>query len=207
MEVERKWLFNDMEACNILITRDEFIYDQAYVSVSPEFRIRRKKRIHDMKYTYLLCIKSKGALERIEIEKELSKLEFEQLMQVGDIKEQEFIKKHFYILSIGKYELSTGVVDLHTDNEFIYGEIEFPTVEEAQAFIPPDWFGREVTNEAEYKMANYWKKTRLGTKGVVAEGINNQLTTEEVKYLRKIREAELQKERNIAMEDHDWYGM
>ncbi len=33
-------------------------------------------------------------------------------------------------------------------------EVEFPTVEEAEAFTPPDWFGREVTYDKRYSNAN-----------------------------------------------------
>ena len=33
----------------------------------------------------------------------------------------------------------------------ILAEVEFPTEEEALAFVPPSWFGREVTYSGEYQ--------------------------------------------------------
>jgi CYTH domain-containing protein len=36
----------------------------------------------------------------------------------------------------------------------IVAEVEFPNIEEANAFVPPDWFGQEVTGRKEYANAN-----------------------------------------------------
>jgi CYTH domain-containing protein len=33
---------------------------------------------------------------------------------------------------------------------FSYVEVEFSTVEKAKGFVPPDWFGREVTEDARF---------------------------------------------------------
>jgi CYTH domain-containing protein len=33
---------------------------------------------------------------------------------------------------------------------FSYVEVEFSTVEKAKDFVPPDWFGREVTEDARF---------------------------------------------------------
>ena len=32
----------------------------------------------------------------------------------------------------------------------VLAEVEFPTVEEANAFVPPDWFGADVTMDGRY---------------------------------------------------------
>ena len=48
--------------------------------------------------------------------------------------------------------------------EFFYGEIEFNSVEEADAFTAPDWFGEEVTSDPQYRMSNFWERTRLKNK-------------------------------------------
>lgn len=37
-------------------------------------------------------------------------------------------------------------------------EVEFPSVEEAKEFIPPDWVKEEVTEDESYKNKNIWKK-------------------------------------------------
>ena len=33
---------------------------------------------------------------------------------------------------------------------FNYIEVEFSTVEKAEAFVPPEWFGREVTEDVRF---------------------------------------------------------
>ncbi len=33
---------------------------------------------------------------------------------------------------------------------FSYVEVEFSTVEKAKGFVPPDWFGRKVTEDARF---------------------------------------------------------
>lgn len=53
-------------------------------------------------------------------------------------------------------ELGAGLVaeiDLFTGalNGLRYVEVEFPDVASARAFTPPDWFGREVTEDIRYR--------------------------------------------------------
>lgn len=160
-EVERKWLFDSANAPSNIKVLGEYLYNQAYISIIPEIRIRSKQRVGEGSISYKLCIKSKGTIERIEVEKELTKREFEQLMIVGNIKEEDFIKKHSYDYDVNGYKLSLGMVDKNRKTEFIYGEIEFnSSVQEALAFEAPKWFGQEVTYVKKYKMANYWEETR-----------------------------------------------
>ena len=37
-------------------------------------------------------------------------------------------------------------------------EVEFESIEEANAFVPPAWFGDDVTNSGEYHNSNLSKK-------------------------------------------------
>ena len=48
--------------------------------------------------------------------------------------------------------------------QFFYAEVEFPTVEAARAFTPPQdiGLGREMTEDEGFSMSRYWRKTRLG---------------------------------------------
>ena len=160
MEFERKWLFENEKAPESIKILGEYLYKQAYISVDPEVRIRSRLKVGEENKTYALCIKSKGDLERIEVQKELTEKEFHELMIVGHISEDKFICKHFYRYKIGKYELTLGRVDSGKDTEFCYGEIEFESKEEAESFKAPEWFGKEVTEDKNFKMSNYWKRTR-----------------------------------------------
>ena len=35
-----------------------------------------------------------------------------------------------------------------------FAEVEFASIEEAERFVAPDWFGEDVTFEAKYKNSN-----------------------------------------------------
>lgn len=160
MEIERKWLFDSEKAPEEVKKLGEYYYAQAYLSVEPEFRIRSKRNVGEKETTYVLCIKSKGTLERVEVQKKLTEEEFKSLMIVGNLKEEDFIHKHIYVYDIEGKKLTLGRADVGRSTEFIYGEIEFESVEEAKEFEAPSWFGKEVTEDLSYKMANFWKRTR-----------------------------------------------
>ncbi|EES50691.1 CYTH domain-containing protein [Clostridium botulinum] len=168
MEIERKWLFNINEV-PINLSSTITYYTQGYISITPEVRLRSKVVENLITHTttdetYRLCIKGEGTLTRHEVQKDLTKEEYNALLEVGNLKLENLIQKHYYIIPIEKYNLTVGIVDEGTINEFCYGEIEFNSEEEAKNFNPPTWFGKDVTNDKSYKMKNYWKRTRLDNK-------------------------------------------
>lgn len=57
--------------------------------------------------------------------------------------------------------LECSHVDKGCDTEFMYAEIEFPSVQDAENFQPLPNFTADVTNDSSYKMKNFWKATRL----------------------------------------------
>ena len=161
MEIERQWLFDKMPERFYFF----FLYmEQSYLNLEPEVRLRKEtsKSIFESDTTYWITIKGNGDLSREEINKQITKEEYEALKRIGNITEDKVIKKIHWETYIGKYKLELNIVDKDTENEFCYGEIEFASEEEALAFEPLDWFGKEVTYDNSYKMKNYWKRTRSG---------------------------------------------
>jgi CYTH domain-containing protein len=47
---------------------------------------------------------------------------------------------------------------VNTKDPLLLAEVEFNTKEEAAEFIPPLWFGKEVTYDENFKNKNLWKK-------------------------------------------------
>ena len=165
MEIERKWLFNINEV-PIELSNTITYYNQGYLSINPEVRIRNKIVKNNITgittdKTYRLCIKGEGNLTRHEIQKDLTKEEYEALLEVGNLKPKDLIKKRYYTIKIDQYNLTVGIVDEGTVSEFCYGEIEFDSEDLAKKFNPPTWFKEDVTNNKYYKMKNYWKRTRV----------------------------------------------
>jgi adenylate cyclase len=167
-EIERKWLFAEEQFKDIQknFTGNRWVYEQSYLSINPEIRIRRKQKVDQFLVakepaTYKLCIKSKGTLIRKEIEKNLTEQEYSDLRNDVAL-DQPLVLKHFIELPISQnnqtYYLVVGIVDEGEETSFCYGEIEFKNPEEANAFQAQEFFGLEVTNDLSYKMANYYQK-------------------------------------------------
>ncbi len=156
MEIERKW---SMERAPDLPVRCHLRVEQSYLSLSPEVRIRRYEDLERAgAVSFDLTIKSDGTLAREEVIKELTEEEYHVLASLLKLPP---IVKDYTNYEMGGYVLEFSVVDPGRPGGFSYAEVEFPTLEEAERFQAPEWFGREMTYETPYKMKNYWRDTRL----------------------------------------------
>lgn len=159
-EIERKFLLDSFPID--LPLKDEFQVYQAYLSIDPEVRIRRNEK-YGKDTAYYLAIKSSGEMIRKEIEIPISKEHFYALAEMAV---QPFITKDFRIYQLpNDLLLECSHVDKGRDTEFMYAEIEFPSVEEAKSFEPLSYFTEDVTNNPSYKMKNFWQATRCTTFG------------------------------------------
>ena len=156
LEIERKFLMSGFpEGLELL---SEIYIEQGYVSFDPEVRIRKAVVLENGQEEYYLTIKGEGDLARREIETAITREFYE---DTADFLGRTVVKKDYKKYKFGSWELEVSLVDAGTDWEFYYGEIEFPTEEEANAFELPDFLGREITYDAYYKMKNFWKRTRM----------------------------------------------
>ena len=142
MEIERKFLVDRLpEGLERYPVRR---LEQAYLCVDPVVRVRRSDD------TFWLTCKGKGLLAREEFELELSEQAYRHLLAKAD--GAVIVKKRHCIPWEGRtIELDVFAPPLEP---LVLAEVEFPTVEEAQAFLPPDWFGREVTWDPNYSNAS-----------------------------------------------------
>ena len=143
MERERQWLFDidkvPMHSC--------FGYkdmEQSYLSLEPEVRLRKEtsnlvfELVFETCMTYWITIKGNGDISREEINKEITKEEYEALKRIGNITEDKVIKKIHWETYIGKYKLALNIEDKDKENEFCYGEIEFERKKKKKEFEPLD---------------------------------------------------------------------
>lgn len=160
IEIERKFLLNAFPTD--LPLKVEYQVYQAYLSVNPEVRIRRNVK-NGEDTAYYLAIKSSGDLVRKEVEIPISKDHFYTLAEMVS---QPFITKDHrkYCLPNGLL-LECSHVDKGRDTEFMYAEVEFPSVRAAETFKPLPCFTADVTSDPFYKMKNFWKRTRLAVEG------------------------------------------
>ena len=144
MEIERQFLVDIIPA--LPDTFDSIL--QGYVSLFPEIRIRSVRPLEGPEKFYLTVKRGEG-LVRDEWETEISSREFSHLVECLE-KGTWFIEKRRYRLP-----LSDGhVAEYHRHSGhlkgFDYVEVEFSSEEEARAFEPPYWFGREVTEDPRF---------------------------------------------------------
>lgn len=157
MEIERKWLLKKIPEGFPLIT--EAVCEQAYLSQEPEIRIRKRNEV-GREPVYFIDIKSDGNLSRTEVTIPISEMKYETIKNIVGKHE---INKNWFTFDLGDNRvLEVTIVDSCSDTEFIYAEVEFDTEKEAEDFVFPIEDAIEVTDNSEYKMKNYWKKTRMG---------------------------------------------
>ena len=163
MEIERKWLVTGWPQG--LTVTEEFRMRQGYVSVRPTVRIR-EEALAGGPTQYILCFKSGGGLAREEVETPLPREVFENVEHkiIGDKRPLIGKTRRSYALPDG-LTLEVNLVDEGQPGEFMYAEVEFATVEQANAWQPATcglagYLTREVTNEPGQSMGAYWLATR-----------------------------------------------
>ena len=147
MEIERKYLIDEIPfdlkdySCKVI--------EQGYLNTDPVVRVRRSND------KYILTYKGSGLMVREEYNLPLNKEAYEHLLAKAD---GNIITKKRYEIPDGtgktiELDLFEGVFSGLT-----LAEIEFESIEEANAYIPPSWFTKDVTMDAAYHNSNMSKK-------------------------------------------------
>lgn len=142
MEIERKYLIPQLP--DGYETYPFHNIEQGYLCTSPVVRVRREDD------TYYLTYKSKGLLAREEHNLPLTKEAYDHLIQKAD---GNILTKKRYLLPLESQKHLTIELDIFEGKlkGLILAEVEFPTVKEAEAFVPPCWFGEDVTLTGKYQ--------------------------------------------------------
>ena len=140
MEIERKFLTKH-------IPFDITVYpfkqiSQAYISFSPTIRIRQSNE------DYILTVKGKGHLAREEFELPLSKEDYDKLFLKTE--GTPVIKKRYLVPVDGGLTAELDIYEGELEG-LMTTEVEFPSLEDAESFAAPDWFGKDVSEEKAYK--------------------------------------------------------
>ena len=116
--------------------------EQAYLNTSPVVRIRKEDD------SYYLTYKGGGMMAREEYNLPLNKKSYYHLLEKAD---GNVISKTRYIIPINDGKLTAELDVFHGKFQgLLLVEVEFSSVEEADAFQKPDWFGDEVTYDRHY---------------------------------------------------------
>ncbi len=141
MEIERKYLIKKENLPNNFMDYPSHKIEQGYLCTSPVVRIRRQDD------EYYLTYKSKGLMSREEYNLPLTKEAYLHLKPKAD---GIVISKTRYL--IPEKNNLTIELDIFHDiyDGLILAEVEFATEIDANNYLPPEWFGEDVTFSSQY---------------------------------------------------------
>ena len=145
MEIEKKYTIKELP--DKLESYDNHMIEQAYLTTEPTIRVRREDDRYYM--TYKGVGGSNSSLSHEEYNLPLTREAYESLAKKAD---GNVIRKKRVLIPYGKYTIELDIF-AEPFNPLIIAEVEFPSVDEANAFTPPDWFDEEVTDRREYRNA------------------------------------------------------
>lgn len=141
MEIERKFLISKENLPKDIESYSFHLIEQAYLCMNPVIRIRRQDE------QFILTYKGRGMMTREEYNLPLTEEGYLHLLKKAD---GILITKKRYLIPLA---------DGHTvELDEFYGEyqgllmaeVEFASEEEANMFVKPDWFEKEVTFDERY---------------------------------------------------------
>lgn len=147
-EIERKYLLGEQID---LKDYDWVEINQSYIGVNPVSRVRK------MGDKYFYNQKGTGTLVREENEKEITEDTYNRIIKY---KIGRTINKLRYKIPLDKGLVAE--VDYYLDDisPLVTVEVEFKSLEDADTFNKPDWFGEEITEDVRYKNDNLAMATK-----------------------------------------------
>ena len=150
MEIEKKYRIKKLPEAY-----EDFPYkeiEQGYLCKDPIIRIRKSNE------NYILTYKSKYGIDpnisqtcvANEVEVQLSR---EGYMHLKEKIDHHMVYKTRYLIPLNKgLTAELDIFKKYLDGLMIV-EVEFPSINAASKFHPPDWFGEEVSSDYRYKNA------------------------------------------------------
>ena len=146
MEIERKYLIDKNEIPFSLNDYPSHIIEQAYLCTNPVVRIRKEDNDYYMTY------KGQGLMVREEYNLPLTADAYTHLLQKAD---GNIITKKRYLIPLTDNNLDKDLlIELDVFEGAFEGlylaEVEFTSKDDADSFLPPAWFGEDVTLDGKY---------------------------------------------------------
>ena len=145
MEIEKKFTVKRMPE-----NLDDCKYadiEQGYLLRGPVVRVRRWNDDYILTYKQKTQKPDSGTIVNIEEEFPLNKEGFYHLLEKCD---GNIIKKRRYLVPLNDGLIAElDVFDGYLKG-LVFAEVEFKSVEQAESFILPDWFDKDVTKDKRY---------------------------------------------------------
>jgi len=149
-EIEKKYLITSLP--NNLDSFPSYQIEQGYLCTEPVVRIRKQDS------DYFLTYKGKGLMVREEYNLPLTKESYYHLKEKidGNLISKKRINIPF-TQNGTEYTIELDIFD-HPFSPLYLAEVEFLNEKEALSFIPPTWFGEDVTFDKRYHNSNMSKQ-------------------------------------------------
>lgn len=138
-EIERKFLVDALP--DNLDAYEHARFVQGYLSTAPVVRVRREGD------DYFLTYKGRGTVKRVEYNLPLTAEAFEHLLEKAD---GIIIEKERYRIPLDDTHTAELDIFMGELDPLKVVEVEFESIEEAESFTAPGWFGKDVTEDHAY---------------------------------------------------------
>ena len=145
MEIERKYLIKELP--KDLEKYPHRHLEQGYLCTSPVVRVRKDDDRYELTY------KGKGMMVREEYNLVLTREAYEHLKKKAD---GRIISKKRYMIPYQSYTIELDIFE-NDLAPLVLAEVEFETEDDANAFVPPEWFLKDVTFDSAYHNSNLSK--------------------------------------------------
>lgn len=158
LEIERKFLLSEypsalIEEGTLKVVSEQRI-EQTYLAMddNQELRVRRIVDLVSGEVSYTHTFKLGNGLSREEIEYSISEGIYGQIV------------KAFGFIPLTKNRLTAQwngrviEIDTYDQIELSVLEVEYESLEEANSFAAPDWFGKDISTERQYSNKTVWRK-------------------------------------------------
>lgn len=147
MEIERKFI--PLSLPDNLKSYPHHEIEQAYLNTAPVVRIRKQNDV------FFLTYKGGGMMARTEYNLPINKKSYYHLLEKAD---GNIISKTRYLIPIkdgltAELDIFKGIFE-----GWLLVEVEFNSVDDANSFVPPSWFGRDVSYDKKYHNSYMSKK-------------------------------------------------
>ena len=139
MEIERKYLVKEIP---VLDGVEKKKIEQGYLCRGPVVRIRKSNEDYILTYKSKLGLSQEHAIQNREVELPLTKEAYEHLKEKTD---GSLIQKTRYLLPLEEGRTAELDVFEGSLSGLAFVEVEFPSEEAAMQFVPPVWFGEDVS--------------------------------------------------------------
>lgn len=149
MEIEKKFTIKKMP--ENLECYEKKVIEQGYLCVSPVLRIRRSNEDYIFTYKSARGIKNEpdaSICKCHEVEADLDRESYQHLKSKID---GNVVSKIRYIIPLENGQKAELDVFQDQLEGLVFAEVEFKDETEARAFVPPDWFDKDVSSDKRYQ--------------------------------------------------------